>query len=221
VQRWFTTLQRPALADRLRTDLRDQDLDDLTGNPLLLTALCVIYLDGRKLPEDTYTLYQRICTNVLHKRYEADSTEWERVRGRIEVIAHGMHTGDGLGQRRETPEATATRDEIERLLCAYANLTGEHEPARVEPARWRDDLLARSGLLLPRPDDGGAFYHLSIQEFLAAERIHHRGLPTTPWSRSSVAAGTDRRGTSPGCSCSPPRASTAAAPTAPAGSWRR
>jgi formylglycine-generating enzyme required for sulfatase activity len=32
-------------------------------------------------------------------------------------------------------------------------------------------LLTRSGLLLPRPGNRAAFYHLSVQEFLAAERI--------------------------------------------------
>ena len=35
----------------------------------------------------------------------------------------------------------------------------------------REELLTRSGLLLPRPGDRAAFYHLSVQEFLAAERI--------------------------------------------------
>ncbi len=38
---------------------------------------------------------------------------------------------------------------------------------------WREELLSRSGLLLPRRDRRAAFFHLSFQEFLAAGRIAH------------------------------------------------
>jgi len=151
IERWFGTLDQAPLAARLRSDLAGQDLAELTENPLLLTALCVIYLDGRQLPDDIYALYRRICDNVLHNRYLDETRERVPVKGRLEAIAYGMHSGEDLGEQRATPEARASAEEIERLLCGYANLVGDHEQARISPAEWREDLLTRSGLLLPRP----------------------------------------------------------------------
>jgi hypothetical protein len=61
--------------------------------------------------------------------------------------------------------------EIERLLRRFAELNPAYQAGRIQPAIWREELLTRSGLLLPRSGRRAAFYHLSFQEFLAAERI--------------------------------------------------
>lgn len=132
---------------------------------------CCIYGNGRRLPEDRYHLYQRIVDNVLYSRYPGDARQREPVKARLEAIAHGMHTGEGLDERRRTPGAEASDAEIERLLGAFAHDNPTYEQGRVTPAVQREELLARSGLLLPRAQGRAAFYHLSIQEHLAAERI--------------------------------------------------
>ena len=89
-------------------------LEPLTGNPMLLTAMCIVYDEGKRLPQDKYDLYARIVDNVLHNRYADDPTEIDLVRNRLSVIAHGMHTGAGLGEaardsrrpRRRTTRST-------------------------------------------------------------------------------------------------------------------
>ena len=93
------------------------------------------------------------------------------IRGRLAAVALGMHTGDGLGQQRETPEASASKGEIDLLLQAYQQLDGSTDQGLRDIVRVREDLLSQSGLLVDRGDAGGSFYHLSIQEFLAAERL--------------------------------------------------
>ena len=50
-----------------------------------------------------------------------------------------------------------------------------YEQGSIEPAVQREDLLYRSGLLVPKAKDRAAFYHLSFQEFLAAQRILRTG----------------------------------------------
>jgi hypothetical protein len=172
VTRWFHTLDKPELADGLIGSIQGRDdLAPLAENPMLLTALCVIYGNGRRLPEDRYHLYQRIVDNVLYNRYPGAARQREPVKARLEAIAHGMHTGEGLEEERHTPNAEASGAELERLLRAFARLNPAYEQGRVEPAVQREELLTRSGLLLPRPDGRAAFYHLSFQEYLAAERI--------------------------------------------------
>ncbi len=181
VKRWFTMLlggdggdpqDAAATAAKMFGDLSSrQDLRELSANPMLLTAMCVIYTEGKRLPQDKHNLYDRIVENVLYNRFVHDPTVIDPVRRRLEVIAHGMHTGDALGQERATPQAAATYDEIDALLAAYDNedaFAGDGFQTVVET---RELLVNRSGLLLPREERRAGYYHLSIQEFLAAMRL--------------------------------------------------
>ena len=69
---------------------------------MLLTAVCVLYDNGGRLPEDRYELYKSIVDSVLHNRYPGDAREREPVLRRLEAIAYGMHTGEP-GERRARP----------------------------------------------------------------------------------------------------------------------
>ena len=170
--RWFHTLDRPELAQGLlQTIAGREDLAPLAETPMLLTALCVIYGNGRRLPEDRYHLYQRIVDNVLFNRYPGDARQREPVKARLEAVALGMHSGEEPHAVRLTPAAEVGEAEVERLLRDFAKVNPAYESGRVGPAVQREELLARSGLLLPRAGNRAAFYHLSFQEFLAAERI--------------------------------------------------
>ncbi len=147
------------------------DVTALTGNPMLLTAMCVIYGEGKRLPQDRAELYDRVIDNVLHNRYPGDPVQIAAVRNRLSVVAHGMHDGTGLGEQRATPRAEATFDELDRVLQAYMDKRSYVEEGFVGAVAAREDLLTRTGLLLPRDGGRAGFYHLSFQEFLAAERI--------------------------------------------------
>ena len=172
IERWFHTLDQPELAEGLSQTIgeRQEDLAPLAENPMLLTALCVIYGGGRRLPEDRYHLYQRIVDNVLYHRYPGDARQREPVKARLEAIALGMHTGEQESPR-QTPAAEVGQSEVDRWLQVFADLNPAYASGRVEPAIQREELLNRSGLLLPRSGNKAAFYHLSFQEHLAAERI--------------------------------------------------
>ena len=152
VRRWFRILAddpeaAATTADGLISDIRERPwLQPLAENPLLLTAMCIVYGQGKRLPQDKHELYDRIVDTVLHNRFEAG--EVPLVRNRLAVIAHGMHTGEGLNETRKTPEAQTTENEIDRMLEAYQQANYTEEGFR-RVNETRDQLLSSSGLLLP------------------------------------------------------------------------
>lgn len=84
-RRWFRIQKQDAArgdasaADLMR-DIGQRDwLQPLAANPLMLTAMCAIYSDGGKLPQDRHQLYDRIVDSVLTKRY-LDPKRRARVR---------------------------------------------------------------------------------------------------------------------------------------------
>lgn len=171
VARWFHALGKPEQTEKLTAAIRERDdLGPLAENPMMLTALCVLWDSGGRLPEDRYELYRRIVGNVLFHRFRDEVRQREPARARLEVIALGMHVGD-RETPRETPAAEISQHEIDHLLRAFATDDPYREHGAVGPVAQREELLTRSGLLLPRARDRAAFYHLSVQEFLAAERI--------------------------------------------------
>jgi len=173
VARWFHTLGRAEESERLWRDIGQlsSHLADLVANPMMLTALCVIYEDRKQLPQDAYELYDRIVESVLGNRYQPN--ERQPVRARLEAIAHGMHTGEAQDEPRQDPLAEVGVGEIDQILRRFSAANPSTEGGYLAPAQRRNELLADSGLLLPRGPDHAAFHHLSIQEFLAAEFHAH------------------------------------------------
>ena len=53
----------------------------------------------------------------------------------------------------------------------YRQIDGSTDEGLRDTVHAREDLLSRSGLLVPRGDGRASFYHLSFQEFMAAERL--------------------------------------------------
>ena len=177
IRRWFRCLvDDGGAAETLSGELFDHlqarpEIAELAANPLLLTAICIIYQEGKRLPQDKYDLYDRITDTVLCNRYPNDPTQVDLVRNRLCVVAYGMHTGYGLGEQRRTPQAEATHDEIDRMIKRYRDDSPGTEREVQAAIQVRDDLLSRSGILLPRDGDRAAFYHLTFQDFLAAQRL--------------------------------------------------
>ena len=174
-RRWFRIqTQDPVKGDRSADDLvRDVNtrewVQPLAANPLMLTAMCAIYGDGGRLPQDRHQLYDRIVDSVLTKRY-SDTRRRDRARFELGAIANAMHTGEALGVRHAEPMTDATFDEAE-LALKQDESAATQRASVLGPREAREDLLTRSGLLTARGPKQVGFYHLSIQEFLCAERL--------------------------------------------------
>lgn len=101
-RRWFTALEGVQVGDEKAKDLTRhivarRDIGDLLENPMLLTAVCVLFGHGGRLPEDKFELYDRLVDYVLYNRYPESAGDRRRVRERLGFIAAGMHTGEPLG----------------------------------------------------------------------------------------------------------------------------
>jgi len=176
VRRWFRILAdtdaagETSAADMLQQVRGQAWLEPLLANPLLLTAACIVFNDGKRLPQDKHDLYDRVVDVVLSNRIK-DTAQIARVRDRLTVVAHGMHTGTGLGEDRASPQAQATDDEIDRMLREYRKASAWIETDRREVHEDRDELVGRTGVFIPQGEHRAAFYHLSFQEFFAAQRL--------------------------------------------------
>jgi hypothetical protein len=174
ISRWFEILADDpengrTAANGLIEDLQERVwLRPLAENPLLLTSICIVYGQGRRLPEDKYELYDRIVDTVLHNRFDAGLVP--SVRNNLAVVAHGMHVGSDT-ERRDMPVAQTNVKEIDRMLDAYQQARVWTEEGFKRVADSRDQLLSDSGLLQPVEHRGASFSHLSFQEFLSAERF--------------------------------------------------
>ena len=163
IQRWYHTshgAEGAETAEALWSHLRERDdawLDELTSNPLLLTALCVKFSESKLLPTDQHELFDAVVENTLYNRYRHAAGELIPVRRRLEAIAWGMHTGQGLDMEATCPVAEIRVDQVDLLLARRAQLNPLTEAGAIEPAQRRDELLNRTGLLLPYGEDGASF----------------------------------------------------------------
>lgn len=83
-RRWFHIQSAPgesaeSRAQDMLNSLRSRPgLDVLCRNPLLLTATCIIYGEGKQLPQDKFDLYSRIVNTWARKR-SAAPFPWRRL----------------------------------------------------------------------------------------------------------------------------------------------
>jgi len=159
-------------AANMITDIRShRHANVFTRNPLLLTVLCIFYLEsGKRIPDQRAELYDRIIGNFLYRRFD-DPLEPEkspRIEDYLNHLAFLMQvqhlTKIDVGKAKE--------------------LLKEHFPCKEESVlpyhRQIDNLFAeiepRCGFL-KRPGEGELeFLHLTFQEFTAASHMLHNDI---------------------------------------------
>lgn len=152
VRRWFDAVDPPNAAEKadgLLAHLAQRgDLAEMRNNPVLLTALCVKYDEGRRLPQDFYALYDAVVRQVLYKRF-ATENERDQARNRLAAIALRMHRGEAQ-KPQETPAAGVMVEAVDHTLAEVAQQAWASESGAGEACAKRELLLSDSGLLLPR-----------------------------------------------------------------------
>lgn len=131
----------------------------LTDNPLMLTAICILYHDGKELPGQRAELYKKFIENLLYRRFR----EYEKIHEFLMSLAFEMHTKKTKGVDRVFV--------IDVLKKVYKGEEAEKEKEhKKRMENLFDEIEPRCGVL--KFEDGQyGFWHLTFQEFLSASYI--------------------------------------------------
>ncbi len=153
----------PEEGQERRRDLTDQvegndDIREMAGSPMMLTALAVIHWNKGRLPEDRAKVYGSIIQWMLDARLLHGGTlSTDRRLSLLRLLAFGMQTWpEGRLQRAERGIA------LELLAPPLSRMDANHFLDQEEPD---------SGIIVGLADGHVQFRHLTLQEYLAADDL--------------------------------------------------
>jgi len=134
-------------------------------NPVMLTALAVLYWNDKRLPDQRVDLYESIITWLLRARQEKQGRILGEEVGRkaYQRLAYRMQSNSG-GRLRAIDKADA-QDAVAPLMPGKAE-SGKRDDA----ARFIEDDELDSGIIVSRGNTV-EFWHLTFQEYLAAKEL--------------------------------------------------
>jgi formylglycine-generating enzyme required for sulfatase activity len=176
IRQWFRVVsgQTTGLAEETAVEMTgDIEVNEyvsvFTQNPLLLTAVCVLYLDNKRLPDQRSELYCRIVDNLLYRRFHRrnDPGRVSRIEDYLKSLAFKMMT-----ENRRTMDI----GEAKELLIPLFAPGHDKKPSQYkrEIDALFNEIEPQCGLLKRVGGQGEGeieFFHLSFQEFLAARQI--------------------------------------------------
>ncbi len=164
-------VQAEAYCDELMLAIESHpSVGPLTENPLMLTVLSVVHWSRKKLPERRADLYEAAVEYLLESREGLVPISTRR--GALQALALRMF------EDRQGVQRSLRRDTAAEVVAPLLRVDVESARAFLE----KEEL--DSGLLVSRSEGAVEFWHLSFQEYLAAECL--AALPTAmqdPWPR--------------------------------------
>lgn len=163
VHRWFShvfeweskNIQKTA--EEMLGEVRaHQNIADLIETPLMLTAVCLLYLDERELPGQRAELYHKFIENLLHRRFQNP----EKARNFLMGLAGWMH-----GEHVKGMDRCKATDILSAEFPKNPDESDLQYAARLEKAF---DEMEPACALLECEDGQYGFQHLTFQEFLTA-----------------------------------------------------
>ncbi|VEN73747.1 hypothetical protein EPICR_20216 [Candidatus Desulfarcum epimagneticum] len=169
IRRWFEYLYggSPGIgemnADAMINEVAGREaISKLSENPLMLTAICILYHDGKELPEQRAELYKKFIDNLLFRRFG----DPEKVHNFLKAFAHGMQ----MKRRRGAGRAFAIKT-LKEVYRKRPDETARDYDRRIDETF--DDLEPKCGLL--KLENGEyAFQNLTFQKFLTAHYLVNR-----------------------------------------------
>ncbi len=141
----------------MMSEIKDHPvIGQLINNPLMLTAVCILYHDGKELPGQRAELYKKFVNNLLYRRF----SDPERIHAFLKLLAFKMHSKRDKGVDRAFAIAM-----LKQIYKKDDKETKEEYRDRIE--KLFGDIEPKCGLL--KFEQGQyTFWHLTFQEFLTA-----------------------------------------------------
>lgn len=175
LDRWMKAL--PGVATGYRAELEEaivhrEEIRRLAENPVMLTCLCVVHWNERRLPNGRAAAYRAVIKWLLHARKaqrEAVPYSHGFAERALPELALRMMM-DPRGKRVSLGFADAA-EAVEEIAVRYKDkLRGGEEP-RHAAEQWLRWECTGSGVVQQVGLGTVKFWHLTFQEFLAAERL--------------------------------------------------
>jgi formylglycine-generating enzyme required for sulfatase activity len=148
------------IAVEMKAEIKGHDaIGALVENPLMLTTVCILKYEGERLPDQRAELYRKFIENLVHRRF----SDPEKILDVLQNL--------GFNMQKDGEKGIDRCDALKVVRNVFSQERGEAEKAycrRIE-AKF-DELEPKCGLLRL---EGGQyrFWHLTFQEYLAAEYL--------------------------------------------------
>ena len=173
IRKWFRAVSGKAIgladmtAEGMISDIVfHEHVSPFTQNPLLLAAVCVLYLVGGRIPEQRADLYDRIVENLLWRRFHdpAEPEKENEVREFLMLLAFEMQN-----KNLKTFEVGDGLDVLKNICVQKDNEPANEYQRRIH--RMFDEIEPNCGLFNRLSGGEIEFTHLTFQEFMAAKQI--------------------------------------------------
>jgi formylglycine-generating enzyme required for sulfatase activity len=169
--RWCEALfpENPRRAERHRDELMDAlrsriEIRRMARNPVMLTALAVLYWNEKRIPEQRADLYESVIGWLSRARKRAPGRlSPERCVGLLQKLALAMQNHPD-GRQVQVPRHWAAT----AMAPQWRELPQDEQVAAAERFLAEEEL--DSGIIVGRGDHV-RFWHLTFQEFLAARGL--------------------------------------------------
>ncbi len=145
-------------------------------NPLLLTAVCILYQDGKRIPEQRADLYFRIIDNLIHRRFHDPAQPGRET----EVLEFLMLLAFSAQQKNR--KTTGKNDSLAALEQVFSRGKEESElHYRRKILKLFGEIEPNCGVLNCLGSGDIEFSHLTFQEFLAARYMVYMKIDWRPF----------------------------------------
>ncbi len=188
IRKWFENIHpyesttAKNMAAKMIGEIRSHaNIGQLLDNPLMLTAICILYYDERKLPEQRAELYNKFVNNLICRRFRKNA---EKVNDFLRSLAFTVHNN-----RKRNFDKDDALPVMKNIYPQTDGESGRNYRRRIE--RTFDDIEEKCGLLKLQTNGEFEFWHLTFQEFLAAVYIVDYDKPIDgywddPWFRKMI-----------------------------------